>query len=292
MKKIDIIGLALMVAGVALSFFTLWALILVVIGIITCSFYIVPQGYYGYVMVLEKNMGVARSNGWGLKVPFVSTITYVSAEPFTHTEHIQIQNAMNDNTGINYTLTFKFKVDYAHQLKQRVHSLSQKEYAERFLCKPIGQALGDICATKTNDELNTQRSQIAADALNLLAPDTYIEIISLSIGENFKYSEATEKANEQLAAIAREKKIVDANDEIIKKKAEQLLVTTEAKVAAQIKEAEGEAEAIRLRGEAEAEAIRKRGEMLAQHPELIEETKAQNRPKVVGGTPIVNVDNL
>lgn len=293
MKRVDIIGLSVIAMGAVLCFLTLlWGIILIIIGIGVCSFYTIPQGYYGYILLLEKNIGKAHSNGWGLKIPLLSSVINVSAEPYTHTEQLQIQNAMNDNTGITYTLTFKFKKDCAHQLKERIHSLSQKEYAERFLCKPIGQALGDICATKTNDELNTQRSAIAKEALDKLALDRFIEIIALSIGENFKYSEATEKANEQLAAIAREKKIVEAQDAIIEKKGQQLVKTAGFNKEARIKDAEGEAQAMSIKGASENAIKERLGEILKAHPELLKEILAKNFPKVFGGNTIINLDDL
>lgn len=291
------IGGGLLALGIILSFFSLgWGIGLTLTAIIvllgTNTIYIIPQGYYGYVMVMEKDASSAKKNGWGLKIPVISTLTLVSADPYVHTEELQVQNANNDNTGITYTLSFNFKRDKAHQLKQKVHSLSPKDYAERFLCPAIREAFGDICSQKTNGELSAQRSQIAQDVLRRLGTDNFVENISLTLGENLHYSPATEKANEQLAAKAREAEIAKAERSIVEERAEQLKISAQAKADAMRIEAEAEADAFKLKGDSENEIRKNLGKILKNHPELIKEELAKNFPKVFGGNSIINLDDI
>lgn len=72
----------------------------------------------------------------------------------------------------------------------------------------------------------------------------------------------------------------------------QMEIQANARKKATIIEAEGQAQALKLKGASENEVKKVLGEILKDYPELLKEKLAENYPKVVGGNTMVNLDDL
>lgn len=181
MKIKNIISISCIAVGVALAFFTWWALVLIILPLIISAIYIIPQGYYAYASAMGYIIGSPRQHGIGWKIPFVSKVTYASAEVYSYSEALQVETNTGDKIAVTYAVSFRFKKEYIHLIKEEIPSLEHADFLNHKLRKKIRQALLDVYGLKTKEEARTQRTIIAREALRIIPTEHHIEDLNLYI---------------------------------------------------------------------------------------------------------------
>ena len=186
------------------------------------------------------------------------------------------------------TVTTAVTVNY-HPSPNSVHHLYQEvglEYENRVIQPAIEEVVKQVTANYNAEELITKRPQVKSDIEaeireRLEAFNVLTEVISIT---DFQFSSLFSQAIE--AKVEAEQKALKAENDLrrIQVEAQQLEAQSEGIAAANIAEAQGEAEAIRIINEA-----------LASNPNYLEWLKTQawngELPLVVGegGTPFIQI---
>ena len=157
------------------------------------------------------------------------------------------------------------------------HNRSTKRYT-------IERRVENVPAAEDPSKLIALEMIYLQEADELVDGVNFFKYVNLKIND-VKFEEDYEKAIAKVA-VARAK-TVEA-EELSK----QMEIQANARKKATVIEAEGQAEALRLKGASENEVKRVLGEILKDHPELLKEKLAENYPKVVGGNTMVNLENL
>lgn len=290
-----------------LSYFWLWLLLglVSVAWLLINSLVIIMPGYAGYIIVLGKMMNMSLPAGLRLVWPFISSVTPVDIRLKNHSDTNVMKTKDLREISLTYALTYQVDAKLVHL----VHStIGENEYMNTALCPWLDATCTEVIASKTYEEINQNLKdvgdEIRAEYVSAverrcvrIAGENMFKNVSVAIID-VKFDEEYTKAVSELARVTKE-------NEIVKVKAEQLLISAEAKKKADITKAEAEAQSIRIKAEAEAEALKikgaseneirdKLGEILASHPELIKEVLAKNFPKVygAGANTFIDIDKM
>lgn len=230
--------------------------------IVASSVYVVPPGHRGVLVTLGRVSPSFRSEGFGLKPPFIATVIPVSVRQAT--ADMQAAVISKDLQEVRTGLKVLYRIP-----EQSVVSIYQQFKGDPFLSliQPrVDEAIKEITKEHTAQEIVQERARIKQRTLenartkvgNLLdLADVVVTDISLS--ENLEAAIERKMVQEQ-----------EANKAVFEQQKAQI----DAQIAV-----------VRARGE--AESIRIRGEALASNPELmdLELVRKWNgrTPRVVSG---------
>ena len=185
--------------------------------------------------------------------------------------------------------------------KDDIEEMASKLIAEEVDKKCVDMSLGMVSARSTvrytisrsiesvpsaedpTQTIDIETTSLTERRVNVTGVN-FFEFIDLKINK-VKFEEDYEKAMAKVA-------VAKARTTETKELQKQVELQAEAKKKALIIEAQGQAEAMRLKGTSENEIRRVLGEILRDHPELLKQELAKNFPKVFGGSTMIKLEDL
>ncbi len=212
--------------------------LLVFVAVIMASSgtYVVQPGYRGVEVTLGKVSPAFKPDGFGLKMPLVTTIHPVSIRQQTAEDTAECYSS--DLQQVRVKLKVLFRIPEASVVK-----LFQDYFGEPFesLVAPrVQEALKEVAALQSAEQIVKNREQIKSRALEL----TRQKIGSLLVVEDIVVQDIT--LTKELESAIEAKMVQE--QEAAKSKYFQQRVQIEADTA--VIQAKGEAESIRIRGKA------------------------------------------
>jgi len=239
-------------------------LIFVVVVMLASGTYVVQPGYRGVEVTLGKVSPEFKPEGFGLKKPFISDIRPMSVRQQTHAMPAECYSS--DLQQVKTELYVLFRVPE--------HSVVKifKEYAgepfDSLIAPRVLEALKEVAATRSAEEIGKQREQIKRRALEITQRKigtNLLDIVDLVL-YNITLSPELEQAIEL--------KMVQEQEA---EKAKFLQLKTQI-----------EAESAVIRAKGEADAIQVRGQAVRENPDFIKLQVIQNwngrSPLVVGSS--------
>ncbi|MDX1441104.1 MAG: prohibitin family protein [Nitrosopumilaceae archaeon] len=263
----------------------LGAIILIIIGVVvSASVQIVDAGYRGVLLHWNAVDIVVPPLEEGLHfvVPFQDSVVNMEVRTLKFVK--DTSSASRDLQTVSTEVTVNYR-----PIANSVNTLYKEvglEYESRIIQPAVEEVVKQVTARYNAEELITKRPQVKADIeqeitqrLNVYNIKT--DVISIT---DFQFSPLFAQAIE--AKVEAEQKALKAENDLrrIEVEARQLEAQAKGTAAANIAEAQGEAEAIRIINEA-----------LAQNPNYLEWLKTQEwdgkLPLVVGsgGTPFIQI---
>ena len=266
--------------GVALGI-----IVLIVIGVlVAASVQIVDAGNRG---VLRHWSAVDTTvppldEGLHFVVPFQDSVVNIEVRTLKFVKETSAASKDLQTVSTEVTVNYRPSPDLVHILYKEVGL----EYENRVIQPAIEEVVKQITANYDAAELITKRPQVKSDieqeiTTRLNVYNIHTDVVSIT---NFKFSSLFDRAIE--SKVEAEQKAQKAENDLIRIEVEarQLEAQAEGLAAANIAEASGEAEAIKIINEA-----------LAQNPFYLEWLKTQawdgKLPLVVGegGTPLIQI---
>lgn len=265
--------------------FIIGAITLVVLGVMTSSFYTIDEGHVGIV----KRFGEAKEQvnpGLHFKVPMADSIERLEIRTRKNAERLRAatfeQMPIDAEVSVNWTVVrseaFELFKNYGglEQFESRILDpklrSAAKDALARFRAEQIIQNRSQVIQ-QIEDELNNGMKEfpVKLDSVqieNLILPEKYLQSIETKQTEKNLADAETHRLERQKLEAQREVNTAEAERDAAKARADGQAYAT-------LKQAEAEAEAIRLKGLAEAEAMKKKAEALNNNAALVEYTKAQ-----------------
>lgn len=211
-------------------------LILVVIIMAASGTYVVPPGYRGVEVTMGKVSPGFKTEGFGLKAPFISTITPISIRQQTAEDKAECYSS--DLQQIQVQVKVLYRVP-----ENTVVKLFQEYYGDPFdslIAPRVQEALKEVVALQTAEQIVKNREQIKTRSLDisrkkvgtlLVVDDIVIENITLTRDlENAIEAKMVQEQEASKSKYLQQRAQIDADTSVI--------------------QAKGEAESIRIRGEA------------------------------------------
>jgi regulator of protease activity HflC (stomatin/prohibitin superfamily) len=260
------------------------AIVLVLISIVTSSFYTIEQGQVGIKLRFGKLISVEQP-GFGFKTPFIEDVLRMS----TRTEKLQlpqIESYSKDIQAADLQISLNYHIDASRA--GEVYTSLGLNYAERIIVPTTLRVTKEEFGQYNAQNIIVERAalgkkveqQIAAELLphGIIVEGFQMEDVSFS--NAFEQSiEARMQAEVEVAKLRqnldREKVQADIARTQAAGRADSLRAQAQAEADAMKTRAAAEAEAIQLRGNAEAKAITARGEALRGNAELVKLTQAE-----------------
>jgi prohibitin 2 len=212
-------------------------LLILFVVFLASSTYIVDPGTRGVAVTLGKVSPGAKNEGFGFKEPFFTTIHLMSVRQQTRTMPAECYSSDLQQV--------KMQVKALYRVPERSVVTIFQQYAgepfDNLIAPRIQEALKEVAATHSAEQIVKRREQVKLDALELARKkigDNFLELVDLVL-YNITLSPELEQAIEL--------KMVQ-EQEAAKAKFTQLKAQIEADTA--IIRAKGEAEAIAVRGQA------------------------------------------
>ena len=270
-------GAAILLVGIIVA--------LIIAGVsVYASVQIVEAGHRGVLLhwsAVDTSVP-PLSEGLHFVVPFADSVVQIEVRTL---KYVKTTTAASKDL---QTVTTAITVNY-HPSPDSVHNLYQEVglfYEDRVIQPAIEEVVKQVTANYNAEELITKRSQVKSDIEveireRLNAFNIITEVISIT---DFQFSPLFSQAIE--AKVEAEQKALKAENDLLRIEVEAKQQEAQARgiAAANIAEAEGEAEAIRIINEA-----------LASNPNYLEWLKTQEwdgrLPLVVGGggTPFIQI---
>jgi prohibitin 2 len=216
---------------------TAGVLLLVAVAVLAACTYIVRPGTRGVAVTLGKVSPDAKSEGFGLKQPFFTTIHLTSVRQQTRTMPAECYSSDLQQV--------KMQVQALYRVPERSVVTIFQQYAgepfDNLIAPRVQEAIKEVAATHSAEQIVKRREQVKLSALDLARKKigtNFLELVDLVL-YNMTLSPELEQAIEL--------KMVQ-EQEAAKAKFTQLKAQIEADTA--IIRAKGEAEAIGVRGEA------------------------------------------
>ena len=261
------------------------AIILIIIGVvISASVQIVDAGYRGVLLhwsAVDTTVPPLEE-GLHFVVPFQDSVVNMEVRTLKFVK--DTSSASRDLQTVSTEVTVNYRP--AENSVNRLYQEVGLEYENRVIQPAVEEVVKQVTARYNAEELITKRPQVKADIeqeittrLNVYNIDT--DVISIT---DFQFSPLFASAIE--SKVEAEQKALKAENDLrrIEVEARQLEAQAKGTAAANIAQAQGEAEAIRIINEA-----------LAQNPNYLEWLKTQEwdgkLPLVVGdgGTPFIQI---
>lgn len=231
--------------------------IIVVITLISGSFYKVSAGEKGILLTFGKMSDKTSNEGLHLKFPIGQEV--VKMDVRTQKEEVDAGAASKDLQTVKAKVALNYNVNPGRV--KEVYQEFQQDYSVRLISPAIQEAIKAGTAKFTAEELITLRGDVKEQIKNVLKERLEprgITVSELSI-TNFSFSKSFDDAIE-LKVTAEQEALASKNQlERIKFEAEQ-----------RIAKAQGEAEATKAEALGRAEAIRVEAEALENNPQLLE----------------------
>lgn len=218
-------------------------IILAVIILGASSIAIVPAGHRGILLNMGAVSDRVLDEGLNFKIPFVQSVKPmdVRLQKFESTDN---SSASKDLQTVTSTIAVNYRVD-SNAVNQLYRNLGAN-YENTIISPAISESIKAVTAQYTAEELIVKRAEVSEKMKNFLQEklnDKYIYVDSFNVVD-FQFSEAYNKAIE-------EKQIAEQN--ALKAKYDLERVKTE--VEQTIAQAEGEAEAMKLKNQQVTEQI-------------------------------------
>ena len=237
-------------------------LVFVVIVLASTTTYIVQPGFRGVEVTLGKVTPAFKSEGFGLKQPFVTSIVPVSVRQQTRTMPAECYSSDLQQV--------KMEVNVLYRIPERSIVRIYQEYAgdpfESLIAPRVQEALKEVAAARSAELIVKQREQVKLTALDLARAKVgtnFLEIVdvvlyNISLTPELEHAIELKMVQEQEAEKAK-------------------FTQTKAQI-------EADTAIIRARGE--ADAIQVRGQALRANPDFVRLQIVQNwngrSPLVVG----------
>ena len=261
------------------------AIILIIIGVVvSASVQIVDAGYRGVLLHWSAVDLTAPPLDEGLHfvIPFQDSVVPIEVRTLKFVKDTSSASRDLQTVSTEVTVNYRPSPDSVHILYKEVGL----QYENRVIQPAVEEVVKQVTARYNAEELITKRPQVKADIeqeittrLNVYNINT--DVISIT---DFQFSPLFAQAIE--AKVEAEQKALKAENDLIRIEVEarQLAAQAEGLAAANIAEANGEAEAIKIINQA-----------LAENPNYLEWLKTQEwdgkLPLVVGegGTPFIQI---
>lgn len=220
-------------------------LIFVVIIMASSGTYVVKPGYRGVEVTMGKVSAAFKPEGFGMKPPFITTITEVSVRQQTAEDKAECYSS--DLQQITVDLKVLFRIPEASVVK-----LFQDFYGDPFdslIAPRVQEALKEVAALQSAEQIVKNREQIKTRSL---------EVARRKIGELLVIEDIV------IQNIALTKELEHA----IEAKMVQEQEASKSKYFQQRVQVEADTAVIKARGEAESIVIR--GDALKKNPEFID----------------------
>jgi regulator of protease activity HflC (stomatin/prohibitin superfamily) len=244
--------------------------------------YIVSAGTRGILLTFGKVSMTPQEEGLHFKIPFVQTVVMMNVQ--TQKYEAEADSASKDLQIVSADIATNFRIDSSKA--PQIYRELGVNYIDNIIQPAEQEAVKAITARFTAEELITKREEVRLEIGDLLKSKLLprgiiVEDISIT---NFDFSKSFNEAIESKVTAEQLKLKAERDLERIRVEAEQIAVQAEGKKRAQIEEAQGQAEAIRLLQEE-----------LEDSPHYIELLTVQKwdgvLPKVTGGaTPFISID--
>ena len=287
-----------MVVSIVVMFFSSrlgWSLaaLSLLVFLVANSLCVIDAGTAGYMKVFGKVCQTALTPGLNFIYPFVTIITRIDTVKKPH-EHTITDVETSDIYKMGYTYTIHYGFDPVEVWRIANNLVLPLE--ENYFCVWLTEIFKDITKQYTHADIKGNAAitdQLKQDVKEtfllkvnekldeLCGSDRILQYLDLTI-KDFIFDPAFIKATVELET-------AKINTEKAKEERKQIEELAEARKTAAIKKAEAEAFAVSVKGEAEAEALKKKGSAIDEHPNTIKQTVAENYPKVVGASPLVEI---
>jgi prohibitin 2 len=212
--------------------------ILIFVGIIVFSSatFIIPPGHRGVIITMGKVAPIFAPEGFGFKMPFISTVIPVSVRQQTKTTQADCYSS--DLQQINIELRILYRIP-ENMVVKMFRDFSGDPF-DSLISPRVSEALKEVTALQSAEQIVKRREEIKAKAL-IAAKEKVGDVLFIEdvVIQNVALSKELETAIE--AKMVQEQEAAKAK--FVQQKAE-----IEANTA--IIRAKGEAEAIRVRGKA------------------------------------------
>jgi len=211
-------------------------LIFAIVIMAAAGTYVVHPGYRGVEVTMGRVSPAFKPDGFGLKAPFVTAIHPISIRQQTAEDQAQCYSS--DLQQVQVDLRVLFRIPESSVVK-----LFQQYYGDPFesLVAPrVQEALKEVAALQSAEQIVKNREKIKADALDLtrkkvgpliVVEDIVIQNISLTKQlESAIEAKMVQKQESEKAQFFKQRAQIDADTAVI--------------------QAKGEAESIRIRGQA------------------------------------------
>lgn len=212
-------------------------IILAAVILVGSSVAIVPAGHRGILMNMGAVSDRVLEEGLNFKIPFVQSVKNmdVRLQKFESTDN---SSASKDLQTVTSTIAVNYRVD-SNAVNQLYRNLGAN-YENTVISPAISESIKAVTAQYTAEELIVKRAEVSEKMKNFLQEklnDKYIYVDSFNVVD-FQFSEAYNKAIE-------EKQIAEQNALKAKYDLERVKTEVEQTVA----QAEGEAEAMKLKNQ-------------------------------------------
>lgn len=206
-------------------------------------FDVVPAGHKGVKLTMGAVDGAVLNEGLNFKLPFAQRIIHVDARVKKYTVEGET-SASKDMQSITTNVAVNYRVDGANA--DQLYKNLSLNYEDTIIAPAVSECIKSVTSQYTAEETITRRSEISSQIKEMLKErlaDKYIFVDSLNIID-LTFSEAFDKAIE-------EKQVAEQN--ALKAKYDLERIKTEAEQA--VIQAQGEAEAMRIKNEALSDSI-------------------------------------
>jgi regulator of protease activity HflC (stomatin/prohibitin superfamily) len=274
----EAIGLAMIGGLVFIGFF--------ILSIIFGSWYVVDPTERGVIIRWGNIVGVAEPGLHG-KLPWITSVPRVSMEDQTYAvDGLEAGSADQQAAVMRVSVTYRPNPEKVIEIWQRFQGV---EGAVDRILKPrlqsrVKVAFGQFTAARTFGE----RAKLNEAVLNDL--QTNVGDILIIDGVQIENVEFDKAYTDSISArMVEEVQVAKKQQELLKEQISAKIANTQADAEAYKVAAAGkaEADAIKLRGDAEASAIKAKSEALANNPNLVNLTWAQNTKGEVPHTVII-----
>ncbi|MFC5441716.1 prohibitin family protein [Rhizobium halophytocola] len=247
---------------------------LIVLIVLTASFYTVDQGERGVILRTGAVVGTAQP-GLGFKIPLLDKVVKISVQSRAQIyDDVQSYSRDQQPATIRLSVNYRLPSDKVEQIYAEYGS--EQGLVDRLIDRRVFEqtknVFGQFNAVTAIQERSKLNAQVSDAIRNAIGGPVLIESVQI---ENIDFSDAYEQSieNRMLAEVEVQK--LRQNAEREKVQAEITVTKANANADAVRAEAEANAAATRLAGDAEADAIRAKGAALRDNPSLINLTAAE-----------------
>ena len=245
---------------------------LLVIGLISGSFYTIEQGERGVLLRFGKVVDVEDS-GLHFKIPFVDTVKKMAVRTIKWTLKTAVYS--KDIQGAEVKISLNFHLSPASV--GSIYANAGMEYDEKLILPQLLSVSKDVFGKYNAVSIVQAREELSKEICKALetkfAPiGIIIESVQL---ENIDFSDSYEKSVEERMKAEVEVQKVKQNLEREKINADMLRAKAQGEADAKIAQATANAKSIELVGKAEAEAIRAKSDAMKANPDYIRMLQAE-----------------
>ncbi|MDR2639119.1 MAG: hypothetical protein LBC09_04710, partial [Helicobacteraceae bacterium] len=232
------------------------AAVVVLVILISSSFYTIEQGYRGVTLRFGEVYRIAEP-GLNIKIPLVDRVQELEVR--TQKDARNIEAYSKDSQPVEIALSINFHLNASEV--EKIYSEYGVNYRDRLIEPKLMALPKDTIGKYAAIELVQNRDLVSKQILeDLIAYFTPLGIIVESLNiENMDFSDAYEASVEQRMQAEVEVQRVKQNLERERLNAEMVRVKAQGEADAKVAQAKAEAEVIVLRGDADAKAIVLRG---------------------------------